>query len=281
MCYLCINNYTADFSHLLLHALARSHTLQYSIHSYTLSIKYNKPPLKRVNGDRHFLMRDTQKGGTACFPTKVIFLLLLFESIASRTHSLYAFVNTEPFNVIDLFATAPFWVDLILRSVFKQVTVLRALRLLRVFRVIRAAKSAIYVQILIATVKRSKDALLLLSFVVALFTTLFGSVLFFAEQTGQRFNVTDNTWYRFSGEKSPFQVSACLWRVYLDLVRVLCRVYSSACAWALFVCWCMCVRVLVLCSFAGACACVCWCLCVIVRVLVCMIVRICYLVIAR
>ncbi len=99
---------------------------------------------------------------------------------------------------------------MVLKGIVKKLAVLRVLRLLRVFRVIRAAKAAVYVKILIATLKTSRDALMLLVFVVSLLTTLFGSVMFFAEQTGQRFNSTDNTWYRFSGDKSPFQVHMCV-----------------------------------------------------------------------
>lgn len=81
----------------------------------------------------------------------------------------------------------------------KRLAVLRVLRLLRVFRVIRAAKAAVYVKILINTLKQSRDALLLLLFVIAILVSLFASVLFFAEQTGQKFNKTEDQWYRFDG----------------------------------------------------------------------------------
>ncbi len=123
---------------------------------------------------------------------------------------IYLILFAEPFNIIDFVSTAPFWIDVVLKGVVKKLAVLRVLRLLRVFRVIRAAKAAVYVKILMATLKTSRDALLLLVFVVSVLTTLFGSIMFFAEQTGQKFNSTENTWYRFNGDKSPFQVSACL-----------------------------------------------------------------------
>jgi hypothetical protein len=107
--------------------------------------------------------------------------------------------TSEPFNVIDLVSTAPFWIDLVLKGIVKRLAVLRVLRLLRVFRVIRAAKAGIYVRILINTLKNSRDALLLLLFVISILVSLFASVLFFAEQTGQKFNKTDHEWFRFDG----------------------------------------------------------------------------------
>ncbi len=127
----------------------------------------------------------------------------------------------EPFNIIDFVSTAPFWIDVALKGVVKRLAVLRVLRLLRVFRVIRAAKASIYVKILIQTLKASRDALLLLVFVVAVLTSLFGSVMFFAEQTGQRFNSTEDSWYRFSGDKSPFQsIFDCLWWAIITITTV-------------------------------------------------------------
>lgn len=101
--------------------------------------------------------------------------------------------------MIDLVSTAPFWIDLILKGIVKRLAVLRVLRLLRVFRVIRAAKAGVYVRILINTLKNSRDALLLLLFVISILVSLFASVLFFAEQTGQKFNKTDHEWFRLDG----------------------------------------------------------------------------------
>jgi hypothetical protein len=121
--------------------------------------------------------------------------------VISFPHRLTAisFFFLEPFPVIDLVSTAPFWIDLILKGIVKRLAVLRVLRLLRVFRVIRAAKAAVYVKILASTLKHSRDALLLLLFVIAILVSLFASVMFFAEQTGQKFNKTEETWHRYDG----------------------------------------------------------------------------------
>lgn len=54
------------------------------------------------------------------------------------------FDRPEPFNIVDLVSTAPFWIDLALKGIVKRLAVLRVLRLLRIFRVLRAAKKSPY-----------------------------------------------------------------------------------------------------------------------------------------
>jgi len=118
----------------------------------------------------------------------------------------------EPFNIIDLISTVPFWLDLALNNFVRKLAVLRVVRLLRVFRVVRTARYNAYIHVLPSTLMHSMDALFLLLFVLLVVIVFFSSIFFFSEQTGQRFNSTDHVWYRHDGSVSPFQsIFHCFW----------------------------------------------------------------------
>lgn len=100
---------------------------------------------------------------------------------------LWASQNTCAFvkggmNLIDLMAILPFWIQLALGVQDANFQFLRIFRLVRIFRVFRVARFAKHLNIIIQTVSKSGDALLVLSFFLVLVLTVFSSLMWFAER---------------------------------------------------------------------------------------------------
>eukprot|EP01129_Flabellula_baltica_P006054 TRINITY_DN2234_c0_g1_i1.p1 TRINITY_DN2234_c0_g1~~TRINITY_DN2234_c0_g1_i1.p1 ORF type:complete len:233 (+),score=40.31 TRINITY_DN2234_c0_g1_i1:531-1229(+) len=83
--------------------------------------------------------------------------------------------------------------------------VLRVLRLLRIIRILKLLKFLDGINIVMKAVKKSAGAFLLLVFSITVTVTLFGTIMFYAEQTRSVFNETEKVWYYDDGEVSPFQ----------------------------------------------------------------------------
>jgi hypothetical protein len=87
----------------------------------------------------------------------------------------------------------------------------RVLRLVRIFRVFKISKysqnlkvcwvlnKTYKFQVIVATVKRSKDGLIMLTFLVLLVMILFSSFMYFAEQSESTFDSKLSLWIRKDG----------------------------------------------------------------------------------
>jgi hypothetical protein len=96
----------------------------------------------------------------------------------------------KPMNVIDLLAIAPFYAEIVAKTMLAAVAgeqggsdlmVLRVLRLARLFRIIKLQKYSSGVKVFTKTVVNSAPALSVLVFVLMLMIILFGQLLFLAE----------------------------------------------------------------------------------------------------
>eukprot|EP01065_Artemidia_motanka_P016499 TRINITY_DN20164_c0_g1_i1.p1 TRINITY_DN20164_c0_g1~~TRINITY_DN20164_c0_g1_i1.p1 ORF type:complete len:638 (+),score=135.42 TRINITY_DN20164_c0_g1_i1:98-2011(+) len=109
----------------------------------------------------------------------------------------------HPLNVIDFAAIVPYYLSLVLRLISggsgggsDGLVILRVVRLTRVFRVFKLSKYDEGVQVVAQSLRRSTDALSLLIFLTALAMVLFGSTIFYAEQSAATWNATSRVWTR-------------------------------------------------------------------------------------
>jgi len=89
---------------------------------------------------------------------------------------------TEPFNIIDLLAILPFYLELVMQGSTFDLRVLRAIRLVRLFRVFKVGKYSTNTQLIALAMSRSKEALLLLVFFLMVAMILFATLMFSIEQ---------------------------------------------------------------------------------------------------
>merc|ERR550514_676007 len=109
----------------------------------------------------------------------------------------------EPFNLIDLMAILPFYLEIFLGSMI-DLRVLRVIRLVRVFRLFKAGKYSTNMQLIVRAMQRSSEALVLLVFFLIVALILFGAVMFFTEQGNWNHSMQC---YKRDGEEfcSPFE----------------------------------------------------------------------------
>jgi hypothetical protein len=115
----------------------------------------------------------------------------------------------QPLNIIDLLSVLPFYVDVFLElggwtSVgTDQLTVLRIIRLTRVFRVFKVSRFTQGFSMMVNSLKKSNDALILVFFLLSITVILFSSLIYYFERGV--WNPQDRHWYREDGTLSPFQ----------------------------------------------------------------------------
>ena len=133
------------------------------------------------------------------------------------------------FSWVDILAIIPYYVDLTITSLggssssTKQLIVLRVVRLTRVFRVFKLSKYNEGVEVVFVTLWRSVDALSLLIFLTTLTIVLFGSAIYFAEQTAAEWDPQNETWVRtesFGGPETPHKFQSILYGCWWCLVTV-------------------------------------------------------------
>lgn len=94
---------------------------------------------------------------------------------------------TDTFNMIDLLAILPFYIELLVYLILAggsgvDLRFLRAIRLVRVFRLFKVGKYSTNMQLIASAMRRSKEALVLMMFFLGLAMVLFGSMMYFVEQ---------------------------------------------------------------------------------------------------
>lgn len=119
------------------------------------------------------------------------------------------------FNLIDLFAILPFYLELAMSAGdIGGLAILRVVRLLRILRVLKVSRYNSEAPILIKTVQKSKAGFFLLGFGLTIPVLILSACLFYGEQSsgGQTFDKNLKVWYRQDGSESPFQsILDCMW----------------------------------------------------------------------
>ena len=106
-------------------------------------------------------------------------------------------------NWVDMVAVLPFYIDIMVQAWVGSGTgrgfiVLRVVRLARMFRVFKLSKYSEGIQVVGIALRRSSDALSLLLFLTTITVVIFGSAVFFAEQSAATFDPINQTWVRDS-----------------------------------------------------------------------------------
>jgi hypothetical protein len=120
------------------------------------------------------------------------------------------------FALIDLFAILPYYIELAVKAdttAFFRFSILRTFRLLRVFRPFRYSSTILLtIEVMILSTRRSKHALLALSFFVTMALVVFSTLLYFAERG--TWDETLETFVDSEGVKTQFEsIPAAAWFV--------------------------------------------------------------------
>jgi len=129
-----------------------------------------------------------------------------------------------PLNVIDLISFGPFWIDMLLFTLFPAwvnsheaagLAIIRVVRLARIFRVFKVSKYSPIMKTVLQALYESKEGFVLMIILVAILNVITASAIFYAEQSGMIFNTQTYTWYREDGTVSPIQsiFSGCWWSI--------------------------------------------------------------------
>lgn len=128
----------------------------------------------------------------------------------------------KPLNLIDLVAIIPFYIEI---GTQNDVSALAAVRILRLFRIVRLLKLGKYSEVILIIVevfRISGAGLLSFSILILLATVVMSSLLFFAENSGAKFDNVTQTWiYQDNNESSPFEsIPATMWCVVVTMTTV-------------------------------------------------------------
>ena len=88
-------------------------------------------------------------------------------------------------NLVDLFAILPFYIELLLDGHLRT-EVIRALRMTRVFRVLKVGNVAKDLRIFVDGMRRAREGLLLLLFMMGLYLCVFAAILYMLEYQAQK-----------------------------------------------------------------------------------------------
>jgi len=118
---------------------------------------------------------------------------------------------TNAMVIVDFLAIIPYFITLILADSGTKVNLsfLRVLRLLRVFRVLKLAKYSSGLRTFVQVLIRSRDALTVMIFFIALASVLFGSMVYFAENGTWTVDVDhpDGAYMRVALDQSSYEVT--------------------------------------------------------------------------
>lgn len=125
------------------------------------------------------------------------------------------------FNVVDLLAIAPFYIDLIAggEGSGSGAPLLRAVRLVRVLRLMKLGRYVAWMRIFGATLEKSAAPLGMLAFVTATMIVLWSSIVYFAERGS--WDAATSTWMTSDGTPSYFvSIPASFWWATVTMTTV-------------------------------------------------------------
>jgi len=127
-------------------------------------------------------------------------------NIPNRSERLFRFVM-QPMNIIDLFAIAPFYLEIMLGLVVSNLTVLRVLRLTRLFRLIKLGRYFEVLQLVIRVFNKSLKVLNVLLMYLVLGVCFAAAIMFFLEGGDWDPDVREYVRTSHDGERSitPFK----------------------------------------------------------------------------
>jgi len=129
----------------------------------------------------------------------------------------------EPLSIVDLLAIVPFYVELFDQSLrIRSFAVLRVVRLVRMLWLLKFAEFSSSLATIGETFKRSGEAMVMLTFLLGVTTTIYSSVIFFAEQTVSSFDADRMAWvYDHNNSETPFQsIFHSMWWCVITLTTV-------------------------------------------------------------
>jgi len=132
----------------------------------------------------------------------------------------------DALNFIDFLSILPFYIELIVNATDTHLNIasLAAIRIVRLFRVIRILKVSKYTQlskVLATTLVSTRDATILLLVSIVPIIILYGSAMFYAEQTGTTFDTVNKVWVYPDGTLSGFQcIADGMWFTVVTLCTV-------------------------------------------------------------
>lgn len=110
----------------------------------------------------------------------------------------------NPFNIIDLLAILPFFIELFVDTKTLDLRLLRAIRLVRIFRLFKVGKYSTHTQLITRALGRSTEALTLLVFFLGIAIILFATLMYTVEQG--EWNAEKKCFVRPGEDKcSPFE----------------------------------------------------------------------------
>lgn len=124
----------------------------------------------------------------------------------SDSWSMYYNWVTSFFAILDLLSILPYYIELARKddtSTLFRFSILRTFRLLRVFRAFRYQNQMLLtIEVMYVAVRRSKDALIAISYFIVLVLVLFSTLIYFAERG--TWDPTLGAFVDSDGEVSPF-----------------------------------------------------------------------------
>ncbi|KAJ3872699.1 hypothetical protein F5051DRAFT_147959 [Lentinula edodes] len=127
------------------------------------------------------------------------------------------------YGVIDLLSVLPYYVEVIMQqdtAVFFRFSILRMFRLIRVFRPFRYNHTILLtIEVMYLSVRRSRHALLAISFFVVMVLTISSTLLYFAERG--TWDTTLETFINSDGDPTQFaSIPAAAWFVLVTITTV-------------------------------------------------------------
>ena len=128
----------------------------------------------------------------------------------------------DPMTLIDLVSILPYYIELMTANGSGGVLLIfRVVRLTRVFRVFKLSKYNQDIKLVFTTIARSKNAISLLVFLLAIALTIYSSLMYFVEQQGGFWHAPTRLWIRSDGSISPYQsIPHSMWWCIVTLTTV-------------------------------------------------------------
>jgi len=143
---------------------------------------------------------------TLCIVVFTVEVFARFSLSDNRWEFLCTFLN-----IVDIISIAPYYLEFFLglgghSANLSALAILRVVRLARIFRVLKLGSYSTGMFMVIESLSRSSEAIILLSFLLGIAVVVLSAFMFLAEkQEGAYFDDTKRRWYRADNSLSPFQ----------------------------------------------------------------------------